>query len=256
MFEATGIRAGYGAADVLDDIEVSVAPGRIAALVGANGSGKSTLVNVLAGSLARRGGTLRVDGDQHRRWSTSVAVRCGVVLVPEGRHIFADLSVHDNLLLGGWSGRRKPAEIAARFDQVLTLFPVLKDRLASFAGLLSGGQQQMLAIGRGLMAGPRYLILDEPSLGLAPIVVDEIFEAIRTLSKTEVGVLLAEQNGRAALELADTGFLVERGRITLQGPGRELLAHPEITDRFLGGHTSGVVNDTGLYDRIARALGV
>lgn len=257
MLEAVDLRASYGGADVLHEVCVQVSPGEVSALVGANGSGKSTLANVIAGSMSARAGHLVVNGARAPRgWTTTAAVRAGIVLVPENRHIFGDLSVRDNLLLGAWSKRRHRAQREESLEQALSLFPLLGKRLGDYAGLLSGGQQQMLAIGRGLMARPRYLILDEPSLGLAPTIVEEIFAAIKELSRSEVGILLAEQNGRAALELADTGFVVERGRVTLAGSGPELLARPDIADRFLGGHTGSAVSDSGLFDRIADALDV
>lgn len=253
MLEASHVEAGYGHMRVLHDVELSVQQGETVAIVGANGAGKSTLLHVLAGVTRPSSGEVRVDGEAPARWSARAAVSHGVVLVPEGRHVFAQLSVRDNLLLGGYRRRRKHQEISQQMETVVGLFPVIGARLNAYAGILSGGQQQMLAIGRGLMANPTYLLLDEPSLGLAPIVVSEIFERISLLAASGVAVLLAEQNGRAALELAARGYLVEQGSITLTGTGAQLLAHPEITDRVLGATGSGPSN-TGLGQRIRQAL--
>jgi branched-chain amino acid transport system ATP-binding protein len=255
MFEARAVTARYTNVDVLTDVTVAVSPGQIVALVGANGAGKSTLLNVLAGTMQPRRGSVLLDDQRARgRWSAAAAVRYGVALVPEGRHVFADLSVSDNLLLGAWVQRRNHGVLSSQFDMVFGLVPMLAERKSTYAGLLSGGQQQMLAIARGLMSQPRYLLLDEPSLGLAPIIVAEIFASIGELARAGVGILLAEQNGRAALDLAEYGYVLERGRTTLHGTGSELLNHPEIEDRFLGtgGHGAPIV--TGLRDRVADAL--
>lgn len=251
MLELASVTAGYGAGDVLSDVSIQISRGKIVTLLGANGAGKTTLVSVLSGTLRSRRGQLRLDGATLGRWSATAAVRSGVVLVPEGRHVFEDLTVRDNLTLGAYAYRHERGTVEEQFDVVIRLFPVLAERMSVFAGLLSGGQQQMLAIGRGLMARPKFLLLDEPSLGLAPIIVQEIFAAIGRLRTVGVGVLLTEQNGRAALALADYGYVLERGQVTVEGPGPALLAQPDITDRFLGGNENGGPRDTGLYDRLS-----
>jgi branched-chain amino acid transport system ATP-binding protein len=232
MLELADIHAGYDGRDVLHGLNFSVPPGSIVAVVGVNGAGKSTTLKVVSGLLKARQGTLSVDGRPLRGGSAGEAVRAGVVHVPEGRQVFPDMSVRENLQLGGYSvGMSK---LSGRLDEVLGIFPELSGRLAAFAGSLSGGQQQMLAIGRGLMSDPRYILLDEPSLGLAPQVINRIFEVIVTLKDAGKGILLVEQNGQLALGIAQQAFLLEGGTITLTGTGAELLANSEVIDRYLG----------------------
>jgi branched-chain amino acid transport system ATP-binding protein len=232
MLELDGIHAGYDNRDVLHGLSFSVPPGTIVAVVGVNGAGKSTTLKVVSGLLKARRGTLSVDGRPLRGGSAGELVRAGVVHVPEGRQVFPDMSVRENLQLGGYSvGGSK---LGRRLDEVLAMFPELTSRLAAYAGSLSGGQQQMLAIGRGLMSDPRYVLLDEPSLGLAPQVISRIFEVIVALREAGKGVLLVEQNGQLALGVAQQAFLLEGGKITLTGTGKELLANPEVVDRYLG----------------------
>jgi branched-chain amino acid transport system ATP-binding protein len=232
MLELTGIHAGYENRDVLHGLSFSVPPGTIVAVVGVNGAGKSTTLKVISGLLRARRGTLLVDGRVLRGGSASEAVRAGVVHVPEGRQVFPNMTVRENLQLGGYA--IAPSKVAGRTDEVLGIFPELSTRLGAYAGSLSGGQQQMLAIGRGLMSDPRYILLDEPSLGLAPQVISRIFEVIVTLREAGRGVLLVEQNGQLALGVAQQAFLLESGTITLTGTGAELLANSEVVDRYLG----------------------
>jgi branched-chain amino acid transport system ATP-binding protein len=232
MLELTGIRAGYTAQEVLHGLSFPVPPEQIVAVVGVNGAGKSTTLKVISGLLAAREGTVSVDGRRLSGGSAGEAVRAGIAHVPEGRQVFPNMTVRENLLLGAYTAGR--AEVARRLDEVVGIFPELTEKLAAYAGSLSGGQQQMMAIGRGLMSDPRYLLLDEPSLGLAPQVTRRIFDVIVRLRAAGKGILLVEQNGRLALEVADQAFLLERGTITLTGTGKELLANAEVVERYLG----------------------
>ena len=232
MLELADIHAGYENRDVLHGLSFSVPPGTIVAVVGVNGAGKSTTLKVISGLLRARRGTISVDGRPLRGGSAGEAVRAGVVHVPEGRQVFPDMTVRENLQLGGYSVAA--SKVTGRLDEVLGIFPELSGRLAAYAGSLSGGQQQMLAIGRGLMSDPRYVLLDEPSLGLAPQVIGRIFEVIVALRDAGKGVLLVEQNGQLALGIAQRAFLLEGGTITLTGTGAELLANSEVIDRYLG----------------------
>ena len=238
MLELTEIRAGYESEEVLHGLSFSVPPGTIVAVVGVNGAGKSTTLKVISGLLRPRGGAVTVDGRPLAGGSADETVRAGVAHVPEGRQVFANMTVRENLLLGAYAVRRATARAQsahrARIDEQLGIFPELSSRLGHYAGSLSGGQQQMLAIARGLMSDPRYLLLDEPSLGLAPQVTERIFEVITALRDAGKGILLVEQNGRLALGVAQQAFLLERGAVTLSGTGAELLGNAEVIERYLG----------------------
>ncbi len=231
-----GLRAGYGGAEVLRGIDLDAAPGTLTALIGANGAGKSTLLKCISGLVPPTSGTIRLGGQPIAGRPPADIVRCGIAHVPEGRQIFGRLTVADNLRLGAYSQLRqlRPAEVAARIEGVCEIFPVLSARLGEQASLLSGGQQQMLAIARGLMARPRLLLLDEPSLGLAPVLVGEISGVLRRLRETGVGLLLVEQNARLSLAIADRAYVLETGRVVLSGTGEELLGAPEVIHRYLG----------------------
>jgi branched-chain amino acid transport system ATP-binding protein len=249
--EIRDVRAGYAAGEVLHGVSVTVEPGTVTALVGSNGAGKSTLLKVASGLRRPRGGPERggqviADGADLAGKSCAARVRAGIVMVPEGRQMFGGLSVADNLTLGAWagdrgSGRAAAAERQRRIDAVYEVFPTLAERREVLAGLLSGGQQQMVAIGRGLAAGPTYLLLDEPSLGLAPLIVASIFEQVKHLSVRGIGVLIVEQNATAALAAATSGYLLESGTIADSGP--DLLDRPELTERYFG--VRGVVRGEG-----------
>jgi branched-chain amino acid transport system ATP-binding protein len=232
VLELTDVHAGYENRDVLHGLSFSVPPGAIVAVVGVNGAGKSTTLKVISGLLRARHGTLSVDGRVLRGGSAGEAVRAGVAHVPEGRQVFPDMTVRENLQLGGYSVAA--SKLKGRLDEALGIFPELSARLGAYAGSLSGGQQQMLAIARGLMSDPRYILLDEPSLGLAPQVITRIFEVIVGLREAGKGVLLVEQNGQLALGIAQRALLLESGTITLTGTGAELLANAEVIDRYLG----------------------
>jgi branched-chain amino acid transport system ATP-binding protein len=255
MLEVTDLTAGYGGGGVLHGITIGVPAGKIVALVGANGAGKSTLARALSGLLDARG-SIRLDGEEIGNATPALRLLRGLAQVPEGRQVFAALSIADNLRLGAFAPRRKLGEagIRARMDEVLQWFPPLASRLAALAGNLSGGQQQMLAIARALMSTPRVLVLDEPSLGLSPLFVQEIFAILRTLRDAGVAVLLAEQNARAALALADHGIVIENGRVAMQGA--DLLNRPEIVARYLGAGEAGAPTSeqTARRARMAAAL--
>jgi branched-chain amino acid transport system ATP-binding protein len=232
----SGLRVSYGAVAVLHGVSLEVRRGEIVCVIGGNGAGKTTLLKTIAGVLRPAAGRVVADGgDIGGRPSWWVA-RHGIVLVPEGRGVFADQSVHDNLMLGAVarSSERDAAAVRADIESALALFPALAEKLDLPAGALSGGQQQMLAVARGLMARPRVLLLDEPSLGLAPILVREIFGAIERLRAQGVTVLLVEQMAAQALALADRAYVLDRGRITLEGSAREIRSNPAVIDAYLG----------------------
>jgi branched-chain amino acid transport system ATP-binding protein len=232
----TGLAAGYGRIPVLRGIDLQVPPGGMVAVIGANGAGKSTLLRTISGLLAPSAGTVSLDGTDVQGWPAERLAASGLAHVPERRLVFPGLSVADNLALGAYTRRRAPRrEVAADRDAVLGLFPRLSERLDQAAGTLSGGEQQMLAIGRGLMAGPRLLLLDEPSLGLAPMLVAEIFRAlVRLRDRRRLAILLAEQNARAALRVADHGVVLDRGQVSLEGPPSELLGDEGVRAAYLG----------------------
>ena len=230
------VHAGYGSASVLRGVSLDVAEGETVALVGANGAGKSTLLKTISGLVRVRAGDIVFDGAPLATLSGSQRVRRGIAHVPEGRDVFGGLTVEENLRLGAYAVRRDAAahEIDKRLADVLERFPVLRERLDRPAAELSGGQQQMLAIGRGLMARPRLLLLDEPSLGLSPSLVERIFAILRDLRGAGISVLIAEQNARMTLAVADRGYVLENGSIVAQGSGGELLHSPQIVERYLG----------------------
>lgn len=231
--EATAVVSGYSRVDVLHDISLKVPDGGIVGLLGPNGAGKTTLVKTVSGLVRCRLGTIQLDGRPIHRLPAEDIVNIGIVHVPQGRLLFPDLTVDENLEMGAYraEARRRFAE---RLAYVLGLFPLLASRRRQRAGVLSGGAQQMLAIGRALMACPRFLILDEPSLGLAPRVVDEIFEVISRINREGVTVLLAEQNARLALSLARQCYVLENGRIAIQGTSAELLQDQQVRRSYLG----------------------
>ena len=236
LLKLSGVTAFYGAIQALKGVDLEVAPGEIVTLIGANGAGKSTLMMTICGSPHARHGRIVYDGRDITALPTHEIMHMGLAQSPEGRRIFGRMTVHENLLMGAQVvAMRNYAETR---DLVFTLFPRLKERLSQRGGTLSGGEQQMLAIGRALMSQPRLLLLDEPSLGLAPLVVRQIFGAIRQLNRdTGLTVLLVEQNAFQALRLAHRGYVLVNGTVTMAGSGAELLARPEIRAAYLeGGH--------------------
>ncbi len=223
----------YGGIQALRGVAIEVHKGELVALVGNNGAGKSTLLHALSGIVEASRGSIRFAGRDIAAASADARVRMGIVQVPEARQVFGPLSVEDNLRLGAFT-RHGAAQIARDIERTYALFPVLAERRRQAAGTLSGGQQQMLAIGRGLMADPRLLLLDEPSMGLAPNVADETFEKIGDLKGAGVTILLVEQNASSALYIADRGYVLETGSVALKGSGRELLADEAVRKAYLG----------------------
>ena len=233
MLELSGIHVNYGAAPALWDVALKVDNGELVCVVGPNGAGKTTLINTVAGLLRARSGHMRYQGQDITRLAPHRFCDAGIALVPEGRRLFTGMSVHENLDLGSFRGAAR-ARREQSLDVVLALFPALKQKLAAPAGSLSGGQQQMVAIGRALMACPSLLLLDEPSLGLAPAVVLDMFEAIRKINAQGTAVLLVEQNVAMAMEIARRAYVVEEGRIVAEGAASELMTRPEIQRAYLG----------------------
>ncbi len=235
MLELKRVSTGYEAVDVIHDIDLTVRDTEIVALVGANGAGKSTLVKAISGIIPVRQGEILLDGKRIDATSPRARVLMGIAQVPEGRQVFGGLTVRENLRLGAYArGAAADAQLEASVAKVGELFPVLLKRLDEPAANLSGGQQQMLAIGRGLMAAPRFLVLDEPSLGLAPVLVEEIFRLIAGLRNQGRGILLSEQNAKLSLAIADRAYVIENGHVALSGTGQELLHNPEVAERYLG----------------------
>jgi branched-chain amino acid transport system ATP-binding protein len=232
MLTIDHLQASYGKVQTLWDISFEVPRGEIVALVGANGAGKTTTLKVLSGLLKPQAGKITLDGEHLEGCSPPDIVRRGIVHVPEGRGLFPDMTVFDNLLMGAYgtpaTGRRD------RMDRVFAIFPRARERRQQLAGTLSGGEQQMVAIGRGLMADPKLLMLDEPSLGLAPLIVAEVFRVIKEINALGVTVLLVEQNTQHALALASRAYVLEAGRVVLSGSGQELLTNDDVRKAYLG----------------------
>ncbi len=223
----------YGKIQALHNVDVEVRKGEIVTLIGANGAGKSTLLMTLCGTPKASEGSIRFEGEELVGKQTCDIMRKDIAVVPEGRRIFARLTVEENLAMGGFFTNK--ADFQEQLDRVLLLFPRLKERYQQRGGTMSGGEQQMLAIARALMSKPKLLLLDEPSLGLAPIIIQQIFEIIEQLREDGVTVFLVEQNANQALKLADRGYVLENGRIVMQGSGEELLSNPKVRDAYLGG---------------------
>ncbi len=228
------LHAGYGKAEVLSGLNLNLPRGSVVTVIGPNGAGKSTTLNALMGVL-RAKGRIVFDGQDVTDFSLEERVMAGIALVPEKRELFSTMPVEDNLVLGGFKPMRQGvAHWRSTLDEVYAIFPRLKERRAQLAGTLSGGERQMLAVGRALMSRPKVLMLDEPSLGLAPLIVKEIFRTIDQLRSTGVSILLIEQNARAALEVADYGYVLETGAVALEGPAKELAGDSRVIDTYLG----------------------
>lgn len=233
MLSIQNLSVHYGGIHALQGISLEVPAGKIVTLIGANGAGKSTTLNTVIGLVKSSAGSVVFNGKNILGQPTKGLVEQGLVLVPEGRRIFPNLTVHENLTLGAYA-RTDTEAIEKDRERVFSLFPRLKERIKQKAGTLSGGEQQMLAVGRALMSKPKVLMMDEPSLGLAPIIVGMIFDIIKEINSTGVTVLLVEQNAKAALEAADLAYVLETGRITLFGSGKELLADDRVRKAYLG----------------------
>ena len=232
MLAVEKLQVAYGKVQALWDVTLGVPDKEIVALVGANGAGKTTLLKTVSGLLRRQSGSISYGGKHIEEASPPEIVKQGVVHVPEGRKLFPEMTVIDNLLMGAYTVPQ--SDRPQRLERVFSVFPVLKERQKQIAGTLSGGEQQMVAIGRGLISGPKLLMLDEPSLGLAPILVEEVFRVITEINRLGVTVLLVEQNTQHALNLAHKGFVMELGRIALSGSGSELLANSNVRKAYLG----------------------
>ncbi|MEI6239444.1 MAG: ABC transporter ATP-binding protein [Planctomycetia bacterium] len=233
LLEVDDLEAGYGPIRALDRVSLTVDEGELVAIIGANGAGKTTLLMAISGVIPSRGGGVRLSGTRITGMQPHEIVRLGIGHAPEGRRIFPRLTVRENLELGGFA-QDDGARVRRDIDEACGLFPVLAERMGQLGGTLSGGEQQMLALARALVGRPRLLLLDEPSLGLAPLIVAKIFEVIAGLTSRGIAVMLVEQNARAALKLAARGYVLETGRITLTGSGPDLAADPRVRDAYLG----------------------
>ncbi len=238
ILEVSDLHVGYGKVEALHGASLTVAPGQIVTVIGPNGAGKSTMLNAIAGALPAAGaarGRVALNGQDMTGVAIESRVARGMCLVPEKRELFASMSVEDNLQLGSYRRyKARETNYGDQLDEVYRIFPRLKERRRQEAGTLSGGERQMLAVGRALMAKPRLLMLDEPSLGLAPLIVKEIFHIIVGLKETGVAILLVEQNARAALQVADYAYVLETGDIALEGPAQQLANDPKVIDTYLG----------------------
>ncbi|GJD90478.1 MULTISPECIES: ABC transporter ATP-binding protein [Methylobacterium] len=238
MLEVSGLSAGYGQIEVLHGLDFAVPKGQVVALIGSNGAGKTTTMRALSGMIRPRAGSIRLNGREIGGLESYDVARFGLAHSPEGRRVFPTLSVEDNLTLGAFprlTGSRPKGDVAADRDRAFELFPRLKERRTQLAGTLSGGEQQMLAMGRALMLRPEILLLDEPSMGLAPKLVEEVFRIIRQLKTEQVTMLLVEQFAMAALGVADHAYVLENGRIRFQGPAQQLRNDPAVRAAYLGG---------------------
>ena len=234
LLQVRGLRAGYGKAEVLSGLDLKLPQGSVVTVIGPNGAGKSTTLNALMGILPASG-AISFDGRDIIDVPLEERVMAGLALVPEKRELFSTMTVEDNLVLGGWRQKRRGNDQwLEQLERVYTLFPRLKERRDQQAGTMSGGERQMLAVGRALMSQPKVLMLDEPSLGLAPLIVREIFRIIAGLRERGVSILLVEQNARAALQVADYAYVLEMGAVAMQGPARELADDPRVVEAYLG----------------------
>ncbi|MBO3276388.1 ABC transporter ATP-binding protein [Pseudomonas schmalbachii] len=233
MLKFEKVSTFYGKIQALHDVSLEVEKGEIVTLIGANGAGKSTLLMTLCGSPRAASGSIKYLGEELVGQESSDIMRKSIAVVPEGRRVFARLTVEENLAMGGFFTSK--GDYQAQMDKVLDLFPRLKERFSQRGGTMSGGEQQMLAIGRALMSKPKLLLLDEPSLGLAPIIIQQIFDIIEQLRQEGVTIFLVEQNANQALKLADRGYVLENGRIVMQDSGANLLVNPKVRDAYLGG---------------------
>lgn len=237
MLTINKLSAGYGPIPAIKEVSLEVPEGRVVSIIGANGAGKSTLLKAVSGLVKHKSGRIMFNGQNIIDMPADRIVGLGLSQVAEGRQIFSQLSVKDNIQLGAYLYHRRSnkAEIRERMEQVYAMFPILARRARQIAGTLSGGEQQMLAIGRALMTRPKLLVLDEPSMGLAPIIVQEIFNTIDQLNKMGMTILLVEQNARGALQIADFAYVLETGQVVLEGPAAKLLNDPKVKEAYLGG---------------------
>lgn len=234
MLKLENISAGYGAVQALEGVSIEVPAGGFVCLLGANGAGKTTTLNCISGIVPLKSGTITFEGERLDGQGVETVVRRGIAQVPEGRVIFPEMSVADNLLLGGWTHRGNKVQLRDDQDRIYSIFPRLKERIQQNAGTLSGGEQQMLMIGRALMARPKVLLMDEPSLGLSPVLVEKLFEIIQSLHESGLTILIVEQNAQLALKVSDYGYILENGELAFQGKSSDLRENPEIQSAYLG----------------------
>lgn len=256
MLELKGVSTGYDSANVVHDVDITVGAGEIVSLVGANGAGKSTLVKTISGLIAIRAGQITLENQRIDGLSPRARVLRGISHVPEGRQVFGGLTVEENLRLGAYAQRKSlsETEMRKRIEIVCESFPVLLERRREHVANLSGGQQQMLVIARGLMASPRIMVLDEPSLGLAPVLVSEIFRMIAALRSEGRAILLSEQNAKLSLAISDRAYVIENGRVALSGTGKALLKNPEVAERYLGVGKAVSVADAPRHAKMVKRL--
>jgi len=240
MIEITKLKAGYKGIQALKGVDLKVAAGEMIAIIGANGAGKSTLLNCMSGVVRAMAGQILFDGQDVTRQQPHMIARAGLLHVPEGRQVLADMTVHENLMLGALARGARSAYY--ELDKVVSLFPILEERMSQLAGTLSGGQQQMMAIGRALMGSPRVLLLDEPSLGLSPLLTHQVFEALAKLHRDGLTIVLVEQNAHRALAATQRAYVLERGLIVQQGDSKELQSDPAIIEHYLGSGESVLVD--------------
>lgn len=233
MLRIENVNTHYGPIQALHDVSVEVKQGEIVTLIGANGAGKTTLMMTICGDPQATTGSVKFDGEEISGLQTAKIMQKGLAIVPEGRRVFSGMTVEENLAMGGYF--RTKAEAAETMEHVLELFPRLRERFSQRAGTMSGGEQQMLAIGRAMMSRPRMILLDEPSLGLAPIIIQQIFEIIQKLRDEGVTIFLVEQNANQALRIADRGYVLEHGHVVLEGSGQDLLTNEDVQKAYLGG---------------------
>jgi len=233
MLEVEGVRAGYGATEVLREISFVASAGQITTLIGANGAGKTTTLNCIVGIVRASAGKIRWNGKDITSLRTPEIIRQGIAMIPEGRHVFPQMTVAENLEMGAYT-RSDRAGIRSDMEWVMQVFPKMEARLTQQAGTLSGGEQQMLAVGRALMANPELILMDEPSMGLAPVIVEEVFRVIQEVSAKGKTILLVEQNAALALNAAQQGYVIELGKVVLSGSGQSLLQNPEVEKAYLG----------------------
>jgi branched-chain amino acid transport system ATP-binding protein len=236
MLKILNLRSGYGNLNVLKGISIHVSPGELVTIIGANGAGKSTLLNTISGLVKAKSGEINFVNDRIENKDAESIISLGCALVPEGRQVFNTLTVKENLILGGYIKLRKRETklVNAVLEEIYTLFPILKERGSQLAGTLSGGEQQMLAIGRALMSKPKFLMMDEPFMGIAPIIVKQIIKTINKLKEDGITLLLVEQNAKAALNIAERGYVIETGQIVLEGSSEELLNNQDVQRAYLG----------------------
>lgn len=233
MLKLTNVVASYGNIQALKEVSLHVPEGKIVSLIGANGAGKTTTMRSITGTLKASAGDILFDGESIKGLAPHQIVKRGISLVPEGRQILQSMTVLENLEMGAY--QRRDNEVHEDMEKIFEQFPILKERRSQLGGTLSGGQQQMLAIGRTIMARPKLLLLDEPSMGLAPLVVQEIFEVVQKIAQTGTTIMLVEQNAKKALSIADYAYVMETGQIVLEGPAQEVAADPRVLDAYLGG---------------------